>query len=220
MALLSLMARLGSSDPVEIRASLDELAEGFDLSHFGAAPTKFDADDLGPLSARVLHGLPLARVAEDVRAAGVPDDLAEPFWALVRGNVETLAELPGWWQVLSGEAAPEVAAEDADFVREALALLPEPPYGPETWGAWTDAVKAATGRKGKGLFMPLRLAVTGRARGPEMAEVMPLLRRKPDLPADAQAASFACTSSRSTSPSGILLAGLSKSYRNSAKSRW
>jgi glutamyl-tRNA synthetase len=179
MALLSLMARLGSSDPVELRSSIDELADGFDLSHFGAAPTKFDADDLGPLSARVLHAMTIAAVADDIRAAGVPDSLAEPFWATVRGNIATLAELPDWWQVFAGHAAPKVAPEDEGFVREALALLPEPPYGPETWAAWTTAAKEATGRKGKGLFMPLRLAVTGRERGPEMAEVMPLLQKKP-----------------------------------------
>jgi glutamyl-tRNA synthetase len=181
MALLSLMARLGSSDPVELRGSVDELADGFDLSHFGAAPTKFDAEDLGPLSARVLHAMPLPAVAAEVRAAGVPDDLAGPFWETVRGNVATLAELPDWWRVFAGEARPIVAPEDADFVRDALALLPEPPYGPATWSDWTGAVKEKTGRKGKGLFMPLRLAVTGRERGPEMAEVMPLLRKKPAL---------------------------------------
>jgi glutamyl-tRNA synthetase len=181
MALLSLMARLGSSDPVELRGSIDELADGFDLSHFGAAPTKFDAEDLGPLSARVLHAMPLPAVAAEVRAAGVPDDLAGPFWETVRGNVATLAELPDWWRVFAGEARPIVAPEDADFVRDALALLPEPPYGPATWSDWTGAVKEKTGRKGKGLFMPLRLAVTGRERGPEMAEVMPLLRKKPAL---------------------------------------
>jgi glutamyl-tRNA synthetase len=125
--------------------------------------------------------MPLSAVAAEVRAAGVPDALAAPFWATVRGNVATLAELPGWWEVFAGQAAPKVAPEDEDFVRAALALLPEPPYGPETWSSWTEAAKAATGRKGKGLFMPLRLAVTGRERGPEMADVMPLLQRKPSV---------------------------------------
>jgi glutamyl-tRNA synthetase len=181
MALLSLMARLGSSDPVELRVSIDELAEGFDLSHFGAAPTKFDADDLGPLSARVLHGMPLSAVREEVRAAGVPDDMAEPFWAVVRGNIATLGELPEWWRIFSGGCEPRVEPGDEGFVRDALALLPEPPYGPETWGDWTGAVKQATGRKGRALFMPLRLVVTGRERGPEMSDIMPLLRNKPAL---------------------------------------
>lgn len=179
MALLSLMARLGSSDPVELRSSIDEIAEGFDLTHFGAAPTKFDVDDLWPLTARVLHGMPLSEVEADLRAAGVPDDMAGPFWAVVRQNITSLGELRDWWRVFSEGAAPKIAPEDEAFVAEALALLPEPPYGPGTWGDWTAAVKEKTGRKGKGLFMPLRRAVTGRDRGPEMADVMPLLQKKP-----------------------------------------
>ena len=179
MALLSLLARLGSSDPVELRASIDEIAEGFDITHFGSAPTKFDVEDLWPLTARVLHAMPLSSVAGDVRAAGVPDDMAEAFWNVVRQNITSLAELPEWWAVFSSGATPKIDPEDEAFVREALTLLPEPPYGPETWSDWTAAVKEKTGRKGKGLFMPLRRAVTGRDRGPEMADVMPLLHRKP-----------------------------------------
>lgn len=179
MALLSLMARLGSSDPVELRWDIDELVQGFDISHFGSAPTKFDAEDLKPLTARYLAGLPLAVVAEDVRAAGVPDALAEQFWTVVRENIDTLADLPGWWQVFARGASTDPAPEDADFVAEALSLLEEPPYTPETWAEWTSAVKDASGRKGRALFAPLRQAVTGRTRGPEMADVMPLLQVKP-----------------------------------------
>ncbi len=181
MAILSQLARLGSSQPFEMAGSIDELAAGFDLGHFGAAPTKFDVEDLKPLTARYLHGLSFAAVADDVAAAGVPADKAEAFWAVARENIETRADLAGWWALFRDGAAPLVDEEDRDFVAEAFALLGDPPYGPETWSAWTDAVKAATGRKGKGLFMPLRKAVTGRQRGPEMAEVMPLLQVKPRL---------------------------------------
>jgi glutamyl-tRNA synthetase len=181
MALLSLMARLGSSDPVELRASHDELIEGFDLSHFGAAPTKLDIEDLTPMTARVVQGLGAGDVADELAAAGVPDDLREPYWAAVRGNVGTRAEAGDWWPVFAGKTSPVVAEEDRDFVAEALGLLGEPPYSAETWGDWTTAVKEATGRKGKQLFMPLRLAVTGQSRGPEMADVMPLLQKKPGL---------------------------------------
>ncbi|NKB27010.1 MAG: glutamate--tRNA ligase [Rhodobacteraceae bacterium] len=179
MALLSLMARLGSSDPVELRNSHDELIEGFDLDHFGSAPTKFDAEDLKPLTARHLAGLPLEAVAEDLRAAGVPDALADQFWTVVRENIDTLADLSGWWSVFAEGATAAPEAEDADFVAEAIALLGQPPYGPETWSEWTAAAKEASGRKGRALFAPLRRAVTGRNRGPEMADVMPLLQIKP-----------------------------------------
>ncbi len=179
MALLSLMARLGSSQPVELRGSLDELIEGFDLSAFGAAPTKFDAEDLKPLTARVIQSLDASDVDAELDAAGVPADRRDAYWQAVRGNVEIRADAGRWWPVFSGSATPIIADEDREFVATAFGLLPEPPYTTETWSQWTDAVKAATGRKGKGLFMPLRHAVTGETRGPEMADVMPLLTRKP-----------------------------------------
>ncbi|PIV74534.1 MAG: glutamate--tRNA ligase [Rhodobacteraceae bacterium CG17_big_fil_post_rev_8_21_14_2_50_65_11] len=181
MALLSHMARIGSSQPVELCDTLDDLASGFDLDHFGAAPTKFDVDDLYPLTARYLHGQPLSAVAEDIAALGVPDDLVEPFWTVARDNITTRHDLAGWWHLFRDGAEPLVAEEDRDFVAEAFALLPDPPYGPAAWKDWTGAVKEATGRKGKALFMPLRKAVTGLERGPEMAEVMQLLQKKPTL---------------------------------------
>ena len=181
MALLSHMARIGSSQPVELCDTLDDLASGFDLDHFGAAPTKFDVDDLYPLTARYLHGQPLSAVAEDIAALGVPDDLVEPFWTVARDNITTRHDLAGWWHLFRDGAEPWVAEEDRDFVAEAFALLPDPPYGPAAWKDWTGAVKEATGRKGKALFMPLRKAVTGLERGPEMAEVMQLLQKKPTL---------------------------------------
>ncbi len=178
-ALLSLMARLGSSQPVELRMSMDEIAEGFDLSQFGSAPTKFDVEDLYPLTARKMHALPFEAVADEVRALGVPDDKAELFWQVVRENITTRKDMPGWWALFRDGATPLVADEDKDFVAQAFGMLGEPPYGPETWSQWTGAVKEATGRKGKGLFMPLRKAVTGLERGPEMADVMQLLQKRP-----------------------------------------
>lgn len=181
MALLSHMARLGSSQPIELCETLDQLADGFDLNHFGSAPTKFDVDDLYPLTARFLHTQPLSAVAEQVSEIGVPDDLAETFWNVARANITTRHDIAGWWHLFRHGATPLVEEEDRDFVAQAFALLPEPPYAADTWKSWTDAVKEATGRKGKGLFMPLRKAVTGLERGPEMADVMQLLQKKPAL---------------------------------------
>ncbi|MGR3479156.1 glutamate--tRNA ligase [Salipiger marinus] len=178
-ALLSLMARLGSNQPVELRLSLDEIADGFELSQFGAAPTKFDVQDLYPLTARKLHQLPLEAIADEIAALGVPADKADLFWTVTRENIQTRKDLAGWWQLFSEGAEPLVADEDRAFVAEAMTLLPEGPFTRDTWGEWTQAVKAQTGRKGKGLFMPLRRALTGLDRGPEMADVMPLLQTIP-----------------------------------------
>jgi glutamyl-tRNA synthetase len=177
MAILSLMARLGSSQPVELRGAPEELIEGFDLAHFGSAPTKFDSADLRPLSARVLAAAPVEAVRADLDAAGVPAELAPQVWQVIRGNIATRAEIAEWWALFRDGAQPQVAEEDRDFIAEAAALLPPHPYTPDSWGEWTAAVKEKTGRKGRGLFMPLRRAVTGRDRGPEMAEVLPLLQQ-------------------------------------------
>ncbi|MGC3938478.1 glutamate--tRNA ligase [Roseobacter sp. EG26] len=176
MALLSLMARLGSSDPVELRADMAELIEGFDIGRFGSAPTKFDVDDLLPLTARHLAGQPLAAVQDSITAAGVPNDKAAQFWEVTRENITTLSDLAPWWEMMRDGAEPQIDAEDAEFVAEAMALLPEAPFDDQTWGTWTAAVKEATGRKGRGLFMPLRKALTGQAHGPDMSALMPLLQ--------------------------------------------
>jgi glutamyl-tRNA synthetase len=175
-ALLSLMARLGSSQPVELKMSLDEIAEGFDLSQFGAAPTKFDAEDLWPLTRARNQALPFAAVKDRIAALGVPAEMAERFWSVASQNITTLADLEHWWLLARDGAAPIIAPEDTEFVTAAMALLPPPPYTDATWGEWTGKVKDATGRKGKALFMPLRLAVTGEAQGPDMAAWMPLLQ--------------------------------------------
>ncbi|MGY6696947.1 MAG: glutamate--tRNA ligase [Roseinatronobacter sp.] len=178
-ALLSLMARLGSNQPVELRTTLDDIAEGFDLSQFGSAPTKFDTQDLWPLTRADLQARAFEQVAETISRLGVPDQLARQFWEVARENITRLDDLDAWWTLCRDGAAPEIAPDDADFVATALELLPPPPYGPDAWSEWTSAVKEATGRKGKGLFMPLRKALTGQAHGPDMRALMPLLQRIP-----------------------------------------
>ena len=175
-ALLSLMARLGSSDPVELITDMGALIDGFEISHFGTAPTKFDVNDLFPLTAKALHGAALDEMAADIAAAGVPGDLAAPFWEAVRENVETRSDIARWWALCRDGAEPAIDADDAGFIAEAMALLPEGPHDTGTWGAWTAAVKEATGRKGKGLFMPLRKALTGMDHGPDMGALLPLLQ--------------------------------------------
>lgn len=174
-ALLSLMARLGSGQPVTL-ASLDELAEGFDLSHFGASPTKFDAEDLWPLTRERNQALPFEAVRDRIAALGVPGDKAERFWKVASQNITRLDDLADWWRIFSEGAEPQIDPEDAEFIAQAMTLLPPPPYSDTSWGEWTAQVKQATGRKGKGLFMPLRKALTGQAHGPDMSELMPLLQ--------------------------------------------
>ena len=115
-------------------------------------------------------------VAKSVADAGVPETYAEQFWMVVRDNITTLNDLSDWWILFSEGAEPDISDEDREFVSHALALLPNGPYSGDSWGKWTQAVKAATGRKGKSLFMPLRKALTGKAHGPDMSTLLPLLQ--------------------------------------------
>ncbi|MDF2233111.1 glutamate--tRNA ligase [Albimonas sp. CAU 1670] len=186
MALLSLIARLGSADPVEPRQTPAELAEGFDVTRFGTAPTRLDAADLGPLSEKILHAMPYEAAAPRLAALGVANP--EALWAAVHANLTRFDEIAEWDALLREGTAPVVAPEDRAFVAQALAALPPKPWTEATWGEWTGALKAATGRKGRGLFLPLRRALTGRDRGPEMAALMPLMSapapQPGEIPAD------------------------------------
>jgi glutamyl-tRNA synthetase len=177
LALVGLLARLGSSLPVEVIADPAELVRTFDLARFGLAPTRFDPAELRAHSARTLRALPYAAVAGRLRAIGVPDDLAPRFWAAVGPNLERFDEAAGWWALCREGAAPAVDDEDREFVAEALALLPPAPWDEGSWAAWTAAVRDRTGRKGRALYRPLRRALTGRDTGPEMAALMPLMQR-------------------------------------------
>ncbi|HAK62679.1 MAG TPA: glutamate--tRNA ligase [Alphaproteobacteria bacterium] len=170
MALNSLLARLGTSDPVEPRQRLEELAAGFDLTHIGRASVKFDPQDLRLMNARILHGLPYTGAEARLKAIGVGG--GAPFWEMARANLTLFSEAAEWWRVAAGPVAPVIAESDADFVAEAESLLPAADFSDSTWGAWTKAVTARTGRKGRDLFLPLRLALTGLDHGPEMKSLL------------------------------------------------
>ena len=170
MALMSLLARIGTSQPVEAVASLDELAQTFDFAHFGRAPAHFDSQDVELLNAKLLHHLDFAEVS-----GRLPAGATEADWLLLRGNLGHLSDFAGWQPVLDGVIErPDLNRDDRLFVREAAAAAEAIDWSGEPWRALTDALKERTGRKGRGLFMPLRLALTGRESGPEMA---PLLAR-------------------------------------------
>ncbi len=173
MALNSLLAGLGSSNSIAPVSDLADLARTFDIANFGRSTPKFDPDELNHLNARLLHELPLAAVADRLTLLGIEAD--EEFWLAVRGNLGLLADAQDWWKICRQALTPVI--EDAAFTGEAALLLPEEPWTGETWRAWTQAVQHATGRKGRPLFHPLRLALTGREDGPELKTLLPLIGR-------------------------------------------
>ena len=176
MAVVSHGALIGTSEAIEPHTGMDTLLDAFDLSKLSRAPGRFDMAELENLNARIVHELAYADVAERLHALHA--DGGEAFWLAIRGNLTRVGEAEGWYSIVFGDAPGVVADEDREFISQAAHLLPPEPWDEATWKGWTDAAKDATGRKGKGLFMPLRLALTGQAHGPELAALLPLMGRR------------------------------------------
>jgi glutamyl-tRNA synthetase len=171
MALLSVLARLGTSQPVEALPDLQPLAAGFDFAHFGRAPAHFDMAEVEQINARLLHVMPFAAAADRL-----PDWVDEQAWSVLRTALNHVSEIEGWRDVVGGDIAePDLPQEDRAFLSDAAALASDIDWSEDPWHALTNALKASSGRKGKTLFRPLRLALTGRESGPEMAPLVRLI---------------------------------------------
>jgi glutamyl-tRNA synthetase len=175
LAVAALAVLVGSAEAVRPVASLDELASLIDLTHLSHGAARFDEAELLALSARTLHQTPYDRVAGRLEAIGVEGPNAEAFWLAVRGNISRLGDTGPWREVIEGEITPIV--EDRPFLDLAAARLPSEPWDGSTWALWTNELKGATGRKGRALYHPLRLALTGLESGPELAALLPLIGR-------------------------------------------
>jgi glutamyl-tRNA synthetase len=173
LTVASYSATLGTSDPVAPHANLDELVRAFDFAKLSRAPARFDAHELRLLNAKLLHMLPFDAVKDRLAAMVVGG--GEDFWEAVRGNVAVLDDASHWWRVVAGPLEPVI--ENHELCRKAAGLLPAEPWDEATWQVWSSAIKDATGAKGKALFSPLRLALTGREQGPELKQLLPLIGR-------------------------------------------
>jgi glutamyl-tRNA synthetase len=171
MAIASHAALVGTSEAIEAHRNLDELAARLELENISRAPARFDVAELHALNARLLQALPYEAVADRLAKAGVGGRAA--FWEAVRGNLTTLADAGEWWQVVAGRVTPVI--KDASTCARAAELLPPGPWDQATWGRWTNAVAATTGARGRALYHPLRLALTGREQGPELKALLPLI---------------------------------------------
>ena len=175
LAVAALAVLTGSSRAVAAVASLDDLADALDLADISRGLAKFDPAELTALSARTLHILSFADARERLVARGIVGTKAEAFWAAVRGNLVRFDDVDVYWQIVEGTIAP--VRDEPHFLAAAAAVLPDEPWDGETWSSWTGALKATTGRKGRALFHPLRLALTGREQGPDLAGLLPLIGR-------------------------------------------
>ena len=175
MAVASHAALIGTSSDIVPCQTMDSILERFDISTMSRAPARFDMDELMALNARLLHDM------DYTVARGRLEDLglaaSEDFWLAVRANISVMADVRIWFEVVHGDIPVSIAEEDKAFINTAREILPPEPWDKTTWKQWTTTLRQETGRKGKTLFMPLRLALTGRSSGPEMASLLPLIGR-------------------------------------------
>jgi len=164
----------GSSLPIEPYDSLDAIAEKLDLSMISHGAARFDPAELDSLNAKLLHAMPYEAALPRLQVLGIEGEAA---WLLLRENLHRFDDIADLAKLITGPITPVVLDEDREFITTARGLLPEEPWDQTTWSLWTDSIKAATGRKGKQLFLPLRMALTGRHDGPELKALLPLVGR-------------------------------------------
>lgn len=175
MAILSLLAKLGTSDPIALHKDLNALAAEFDFSKFSRTMAKLDIQDMQRLNAQLLHEMDYKTALPKLAMHGIECD--EATWNVVRANISRISEVSAWQDIIYGKITPVVANDDREFIAAARETLPSE-LNADAWSAWTNALKEKTGRKGKSLFMPLRLAITGMDHGPEMAPLLPIIGRE------------------------------------------
>ncbi len=171
-SIVSYLARLGTSDDPH-PLDLATLASQYDVTHTSHSAARFDMRQLLALNRRVMHTMPFETVAARLPSGATPE-----FWSAVRGNVDLLVEVRHWWDVVAGSIVPPPLQDEAAFLTEALTALPPEPWDDETWPSWTQALRERSGRRGRALFLPLRLALTGEEQGPELRELLPLMGRE------------------------------------------
>jgi glutamyl-tRNA synthetase len=173
VAIASLLSRIGTADPVEAQSNMTSIVDGFNISRFGRATAKFDLAELEKINGQIIKYMPFDMVKDQLAASDVGGGTL--FWETVRGNITVVGEAKIWWDICTGEILPIIDSEEV--TKAAAVLLPAGPVDASIWKMWTTAIATETGIKGKGLFMPLRLALTGRDSGPELAPLLAIMGR-------------------------------------------
>lgn len=168
-ALASLLSAIGTSSPLIAHSSLDELIKEFDIGNFGRATAKFSMTELEQVNARIIQQMPFATAAPELAENGY-EQIDEAFWLAVRGNLATIIGAGRWWDICQGDVTPEMIDEQVTMA--AADLLSKDPLGEGSWSEWTKLVAQKTGKKGKALYRPLRLAITGEESGPDVGGLL------------------------------------------------
>ena len=173
MAISSLLSKVGTSDPVEIKKEIETIILYFDINKFGKSKSKFDKNELSLLNSKIYQLIDFEEIDEDLKKMNI--SITKEFWNLIRGNIALLKNVKDWWDICFGII--DSIIENQDFLDSALEALPKDQFNEKTWSTWTKKLSEETGKKGKELYMPLRLCLTGQNKGPEMADLILMMGR-------------------------------------------
>ena len=173
LAILSLLATIGTSNSIELKESIDQIIKEFKIKTISTSPGRIDIDLLNALNKKLIQNYDFDKVKE--RLGKVDKKIDENFWTAIRGNLNTVEEIKQWTDIVYDSKIIE--PKDKEFISTAIDLMPDEPWDDDTWDKWTLAIKEKTNRKGKELFMPLREAFTGVSQGPEMKKLIQLIGR-------------------------------------------
>ena len=173
MAISSLLSKVGTSDPVEIKKEIETIILYFDINKFGKSKSKFDKNELSLLNSKIYQLIDFEEIDEDLKKMNI--SITKEFWNLIRGNIALLKNVKDWWDICFGTI--HSITENQDFLDTALEVLPKDQFNEKTWSTWTQKLSQKTGKKGKELYMPLRLCLTGQNKGPEMADLILMMGR-------------------------------------------
>ncbi|MFP3012719.1 MAG: glutamate--tRNA ligase [Rickettsia sp.] len=177
MAIASFFSLLGSSAQILPYKSMEKLANQFEISSFSKSPTIYQPEDLERLNHKLLISLDFDEVKDRLKEIDA-EYIDENFWLSVRPNLQKLRDVKDWWEICHKIPNVENLNLDKDYLKQAAELLPQGEITKDSWSIWTKEITNITGKKGKELFLPLRLALTGRESGPEIAGVLPLIDRE------------------------------------------
>ena len=176
MTVNSLLAKMGTSDSIEVARTMAELIREFDVKKFSPSPVNYDFNELLQLNHKLITNMSYEEIKPSLDNLQI--NITPEFWQAIHGNINTVNEVKAWWDICNQDISAVISPENEEFLKDSCKLLPEGDWDVSTWDQWIGKIKTETGRMGKQLFMPLRLSLTGQEHGPELKLLLPLIGRK------------------------------------------
>ncbi len=173
ITLLNYFLFIGSSKNIDPIKDLNKIINKFDINNLSKSSAKYSKDSLVSLNKDTIKLFSFDEIKYKLN--NIKNNLQnENFWCFVKNNITFINQISNWEKVITTINSYKDLNIDKNFIDIAADQLPDEPFDEKTWDIWTSKIKEKTGLKGKDLFMPLRLMLTGKTHGPELKYFMPL----------------------------------------------